>query len=110
MNESIVINEAMARSLGWDESVGRSFDITGETSGSRVVGVVKDFHYKSLREAIEPLAVYYAPRGAMMSIRFQGEEVAGVLEHVEEVWNRFETVYPFEYAFLDEQFEAFIPE
>jgi putative ABC transport system permease protein len=54
--DAIVINEAMARYLNWNDPIGKQFEIF-ETRKGKVVGVVKDFNFASLREAVQPLAV-----------------------------------------------------
>ena len=68
----VVINEAMVRSLGWENPIGKRLDIPGEIENASVIGVLKDFHYESFHHAIEPLVLYFAPRYENLSIRFQG--------------------------------------
>jgi putative ABC transport system permease protein len=72
-----------------------------------VIGVLKDFHFESLKSSIEPLAFYFAPRGATLSIRVAPENVSAALDHVESTWNTYDTAYPFSYSFLDEKFASF---
>jgi putative ABC transport system permease protein len=103
---AIVINQALARSLGWsdDEAVGRRLDAPGEVDGGTVIGVVRDFHYESLRRPIEPIFFYFAPRDAMLSVKVRADEVAAALAHLRSTWEAFDPAYPFEYTFLDEGF------
>jgi putative ABC transport system permease protein len=102
-----VINEALARSLGWDEPVGRRLDISGELTPGIVIGVVRDFHFQSMQLAIAPLAFYYAPRGANLSVRVTPEDLPGTLAFLQQTWERFDTAYPFTYSFLDQRFARF---
>ena len=101
---AVVINEALARSLGWDDPVGKRMDVPGEVEAGVVIGVVRDFHFSSLRQAIEPLFFYVAPRHATLSVRIRGEEVPGTLAFIRKTWEAFDPAYPFEYAFLDDSF------
>lgn len=105
---SVVVNEALVRSLGWtaDEAVGRRMDVGGEVERGTVIGVVRDFHVESLKRPIQPLLMYYAPRDAMLSVRLRADDLAATIASVEGVWTRFDPVYPFEYAFLDREFAA----
>ena len=103
-SSAVVINEAMARSLGWTESVGRRFDVSGELEGGTVIGVVEDFQMASMHQEIEPLVVVLQPRPYNVSVRIAGGESASALAHLRTTWERFETRYPFEYAFLDDAF------
>ena len=101
-SEGIVINEALAHRLGWDEPVGKQLDIPGEIEGSRVLGVLQDFHFESLHHPIEPLAFYFAPRYGNLSVRIAGGDLSEVLAFIGATWQQFEPAYPFEYTFLDE--------
>jgi putative ABC transport system permease protein len=104
-----IVNETMARQMNWDEPVGRSiFD-------GRVIGVVRDFHFSSLREPIGPVMLGLLsddPSGTaearrpfvqrMLIIRVSGADFAGTLRHIEAVLRRFDPANPFEYTLLDE--------
>ncbi|HUF11309.1 MAG TPA: ABC transporter permease [Rhodothermales bacterium] len=101
---AVVINEALARSLGWDDPVGKRLDVPGEVTEGTVIGVVKDFHFSSLRQVIEPLLFYVAPRHAELSLRISGEDIPSTLAYIRRSWETFDNAYPFEYKFLDEAF------
>jgi putative ABC transport system permease protein len=111
----IVINEALARSLGWDDPIddtvgdptGRRLDIVGELDGGEVIGVVADYRFQSIRQAIAPLAFYFAPRGGSLTVRVSPDAVASAVAHLEATWEKFEPRYPFAYTFLDESFARF---
>lgn len=101
----IVINESLARSLGWKQPIGKTMDVPGEVEHGRVIGVIKDFHMKSFHYPIEPLFLYYAPRHGNLSVRITTEDVPATIEFIRDAWRRFDSRYPFEYFFLDEQFD-----
>lgn len=101
---STIINEALAKSLGWGlEAVGKVINL-GQTR-TRVVGVVEDFHFASMRHQIEPIIIFYQP-GAhnTLSLKVDTDDLTGTLAYVEETWNDLNPDFPFEYIFFDEDF------
>jgi putative ABC transport system permease protein len=100
----IVINESLAKSLGWDDPIGKKLDVPGEVADGRVIGVIKDFHMKSLHFPIEPMLLYFAPRHGTLSVRITTQEIPATIDFLRQTWQRFDSRYPFEYYFLDERF------
>jgi len=99
-----VLNEAAAEAIGWAEPVGKKFTI-GDREGL-VIGVVKDFHYESLRQPIGPLVLHFGDQlYRMASLKIQPGQVPGTLKAVAATLQRFATDRPFEYYFLDETFD-----
>ncbi len=98
----VLINETAVRDLGWKDPVGRKF-----LGGSKeVIGVVKDFHYGSLHNKIGPMALFYDPAGAQISVRIRPgdlEKTIGVLRYV---FERHVRSQPFDFFFLDDAFNA----
>lgn len=103
----IVINQALAKSLGWDDPIGKRIDIPGEISDGQVIGVVKDFHTTSLHNAVEPLLFYQKDNGSFLSLRVEPSGINKTLNYIEETWQKFDPLYPVDYYFLDDHFEAF---
>ncbi|MFD2514930.1 ABC transporter permease [Pontibacter locisalis] len=101
---SVMINEATARHLNWENPVGKKIKI-GDTDVT-VIGIVKDFHYQSLHHKIDPLMIYPAEGWASyMTVRIAPENVRSTLSFVEEKWATFDQKHPMEYYFLDEHFD-----
>ena len=111
--QAYIINETAVRALGfgtpdkalgqeiiWDEWLNPDKLKTG-----KVVGVVKDFHFKSLHQKIEPFVMHVYP-GTFnrMTIRVRPGNIPATLAHLENTWKTFAPEYPFEYNFLDEYF------
>ena len=100
-----MINETATRALGWtpQEAVGKHFTHMG---GERtIIGVVKDFHMQSMHFPIEPLIILLSPNVMQyISARVQTEDLPETAASLERSLKRF-TPYPFEYQFLDEQFD-----
>lgn len=112
--ESIIINEAAAKKLGWiDNALGKELELfmsMDSLKKYKIVGVVKDYHFQSLHEKIEPLVLYNAhPFGGnfyRLSIRCKPENIQETLSFVQSKWREFDSKYPFEYVFLDDRYEA----
>ncbi|RRB02459.1 ABC transporter permease [Larkinella rosea] len=104
----IILNETAARLFGWNgKALGHTVtrqDREGISSTYRVVGVVKDFHFRSLHEKITPLVMVLAKTNGTMIVKVKTREVAGLLVSVKKQWDAFKLDQPFSYSFLDERF------
>jgi putative ABC transport system permease protein len=104
--EAVVINEAMARYLNWKEPVGKQFEIF-QTRKAKVIGVVKDFNFASLRETIQPLAIILNNNPLYLSVKLKGDLGHSALQAMGDEWKRMNSQYPFDYFFMDEQLSRF---
>jgi putative ABC transport system permease protein len=109
-----LINETAARRLGLANPVGQKLFISDEELQPTIIGVVKDFHIKSLHEAIEPLIIgaWKNPIRAIdyFSMQINASNVEATLAHIESVQTEFDPGTPLEYHFLDDQIELFYEE
>ncbi len=114
LQEAIIVNEATVRKLGWqDEALGKEIDALmsmTEMKTYRIIGVIKDYHFLSLHEEIQPLVLYNAnPYGGdyyRMSLRVRPENIQGTIGFLRSKWREFDSQYPLEFAFLDDQYDA----
>lgn len=104
--EAIVINEAMARYLNWNDPIGKQFEVYGERKG-RVIGMIRDFNSASLRENIQPLAIILKSNPMYLSVKFKNGDIQAALDHFSKTWRKFEPEHPFDYTFLEEQLNQF---
>ena len=104
--DAIVINEAMARFLNWNKPVGKQLEIYEARKG-RVIGVVKDFNYSSLRDAIQPLAIILTNNPLYLSIKLKAGSIPSSLRFIEAQWKQFDKEYPFDYFFLNEKLNRY---
>jgi len=111
-SEAIMINESMAKHLGWsnEEAIGKAIRSDGN---ERVIGVFADFHALSLHKPAGNfiLDMIQHPGGAAfltryMAVKVNTDDYDGVLKYMGVVWNDFAPTRPFEYAFLDEELDA----
>ncbi len=102
-----LINETAAAKLGWgEETLGKKIGFSREIMRP-IVGIVKDFHYRSLKQVIGPLAIYLRPRHDIyLSIKMNTDDVSSTLSYIEKTWNAFEKERSFEYFFVDENFDS----
>jgi putative ABC transport system permease protein len=105
---TIILNESAVKRVGWTptEAVGKRLILGGSDSAALVVGVVKNFNYKSLRSEIEPTVIVLNPNPvSQVSIRIRAGGEEGILRYIREQWERAFPEDQFEYAFLDARIE-----
>ncbi|MGH7598880.1 MAG: ABC transporter permease [bacterium] len=106
--DAFIINETAAARLGWkNDAVGKVLDFVNQRRG-RVIGVMKDFHMKSLHQKIEPLAIHLAfsmDPYINFVVRLSPQDIPAKLAFVEEKWRQVYPLHPFEYSFLDDDFD-----
>lgn len=105
---SILVNEAMVKHFGWDEPIGKRVKFPGDTSGNylEVVGVMKDFNQKSLYNPIAPLLLFFAANNNIIQLKMDGATIKASIGKVEGIWKKYFPQLPFEYKFLDEDFNS----
>jgi putative ABC transport system permease protein len=107
----IILNEAAVRALGYAkpaDAIGTrvNSDFREQTSKFEVVGVVKDFHFEDLHTAIAPYAILLNPNGgSYLVVHTRTASPAPILTALETAWKKIDPNEPFEYSFLDEDFQ-----
>jgi putative ABC transport system permease protein len=99
----ILLNETAVEALGWENPLGREM-ITQQGAKKEVIGVVKDFHIRSLKEKIGPLQILLDKRYATLSVRINGD-MDTALADIEKVYESFSPVYPFEYRLFEDIYD-----
>jgi putative ABC transport system permease protein len=107
--ESMVINEAAAKLYGYTDpakAVGRKFDQWGRKG--TIIGVVKDFNFRSLHQAVEPLTLRYGYPWILnrLSVSVKADNISQTLAGLKKTWDEVAPQRPFMYHFLDESFGA----
>ncbi len=104
-----LVNEAVVRLLKLrspQEAVGLPLAWAGWKKG-RIVGVVRDFHYRPLHHGIEPLVLHIRPMAFhYLYVRISPENIPATLQALESAWRRSMPTKPFEYVFLDDEFRS----
>ncbi len=100
---AVVLNEAAVKMLGWENDPLGHRLANGLGVDGKVIGVVKDFHFTSLHNTIEPMALQLLPhRKSYMLLKINVKNLKTTLKDVESQWQEFIGKYPSEYFFLDE--------
>ncbi len=103
--QAYIINESLAKEIGWENAIDKKLACCGSsTPMGKVVGVVKDFHFSSLKTIIEPMLLMYVPSFREISVKIAEGNIQRTLENIESVWEEIITDRPFEYSYLDEHF------
>lgn len=104
--QAIVINEAAAKILGYRtpaEAIGRNFSQDERTG--KIIGVLKNFHFQSLQETIQPLCMRINPKlTSMFTLKIQPSNISATIAAIESKWKTLVPERPFNYAFVDETF------
>lgn len=108
----MIINEAALKILGLSAEEALGLKMTDdlaveELRFSTIIGVVKNFHYESLRENIGALGLFLdrQPSG-MLAVRLNAGDFSSAIAKIEGIWNRFAPGQPFNYRFMDDSFNT----
>ncbi len=98
-----LLNESAVKRIGWKDPVGKQFDIIGR---GKVIGVVRDFNFKSLHNELGPAALTYYPLiFDNLLIRISPEKIPATMNFLKRKWDTLFPQYPFEYSFLSDDFQ-----
>ena len=108
---NFILNEAAVKAIGWKspaDAIGKNFAYDNEKG--KVIGVVADFHFESLRQEIVPMIFIYrstTPNNSnynALSVKIGGNNIPGAMATIEKAWRQFLPDMPYQYSFLDEKF------
>ncbi|MFD3001911.1 ABC transporter permease [Pontibacter toksunensis] len=113
-DQAFMINETAVRELGYgtpEKALGQTlfwprWDSPDSLKEGKIIGVVKDFHFKSLYDKMDPTVLQIYP-GAYykVAVKMESGNIAGSIDHVKGVWDEFSPDYPLEYIFMDDNFQ-----
>jgi putative ABC transport system permease protein len=106
IEDVFIANEAAVKLMGWGkEPVGKKLKFFHGERDGQVIGVVKNFNFASLHNAVEPLLILKArEEGGYLHLKIQGENLPETMKFIEQKWSGFDPNHPFEPFFLDERF------
>jgi putative ABC transport system permease protein len=104
---AVVINETAARQFGIDALEGGKYiRHSGDTRKMKVVGIVKDFNFETLKSSIKPMVMYlWTQANWDIAVRLSEGNPAAKIKLLEKIWKKFAPNSPFEYAFIDQNFD-----
>ncbi len=105
-SEGILLNEAAIKAMGMESPIGKRFKYWG--GDCKIIGVIKDFHYRPLHEEVEPLIMrigHARYRYLTIRIELENSNFSELLRFLEKKWGKYRPNHPFEFHFLDETIE-----
>jgi putative ABC transport system permease protein len=108
-SSAIIINETTAKVFGWgNNAIGKIIKHRGHgpEESYHVIGVVKDFHFKSLHERISPLVMTLKKNSGTLIIKTKTANTAGLIATIKKDWDQLYSESPFSYSFLDDRYNA----
>jgi len=104
LRSGYILNEAAVREIGWDDPIGKRLQVGEEGT---VIGVVKDFHFKSLHREIEPLILAVYPElFQSLAVHLQGNNLNRTIGFIKDRMTQHAPAQVFSFAFLDDQFNT----
>ncbi|HEV7380395.1 MAG TPA: ABC transporter permease, partial [Dyadobacter sp.] len=108
-SSAVIVNETAAAMLGLkdaavDHTISRN-DNEGKKTTYQIIGVVKDFHFKSLHEKITPLVMTLGGNSGNMIVKIKTEHSEMLLSKIKSLWGTYKTEQPFSYSFLDARYD-----
>ena len=110
---SVVINEAAAKQIGWDNPIGSMIRYPGGKMESyKVIGILEDFNLESLHSHIQPFALFsntsesYDTGVSYITLKIGGKNTRKIIETIQGKWENYQPDTPFEYSFLDDDLNA----
>jgi putative ABC transport system permease protein len=109
-SSAVIVNETAARQMGFEDFEGKAILSRVNSLKEKrleVIGILKDFNFQSLKTAIRPMVIVLGSEpNSEMAIRITPENTAEKVKLVETIWKKYAPQSPFEFTFLDENFDA----
>ena len=106
LNYAYVVNETAAKLFGLEDLDKASFRYWDYDEKGKIIGIVKDFHFRSLQTEIEPLVMRIKSEWSYVEmIKLNSTDLSQSITKINEIWAEFAPGYPFDYRFLDADFE-----
>jgi putative ABC transport system permease protein len=101
--QSVVVNEAFVKKAGWKNPIGKEINFEWKNQKMRVVGVVKNYHYASLKDTIKPLLMTQDPNYGLSTLflKLKGGNTVETVKKIERIFRKYVPYMPFEYQFED---------
>ncbi len=100
----ILVNEEALKTMGLKDPIGKKVGYANEEK--EIIGVVKNFHYGSLHDRLQPLFFRFFPNGRNVLVRIESSAQRDVIEKIKILYNKLNPEYPFDFTFLDDEYQA----
>jgi putative ABC transport system permease protein len=107
---AVIINEAAAKILAFNNPLNQPLYSPNDPSGKtfkqyHIIGVMKDFNYRSLKSEVKPLIIVDGEDRGAMAVQVRSGDISGLISQIKSKWTSFAPNQPFSYAFMDEEFD-----
>jgi putative ABC transport system permease protein len=102
-SSSLILNEAAIEAMHMKEPVGKTVRLFGKNV--QIIGVVKDFHFESMHEAIKPSYLFIVPQGGTLVAGIQNKNQNAIIGAIGHLYEKFNPGFPFTFNFLDEAYQ-----
>lgn len=105
---NLIVNEKFVELAGWDDPLQRKVRFSAEGPQYPVIGVAKNFHYNNPDKwALDPVVMFIFPTNYYnASIKIGSGDIQQTLGDIENLWNKYESRFPFDYFFVDQWFDS----
>ena len=100
---SIIVNESFVKEFQLEDPIGTEIDFLDIKP--QIIGIVKDFYYDSFHHKLEPSALWYADWNSNINIKISDQNQSETIKYIENIWNELSPQTPFEYEFLDANYD-----
>lgn len=100
----IIFNETAIRKMGLKDPVGQTVKLWGRDR--QIIGVVKDFHYESLYEELQPLLIQLVPQTPRIMVKMDGSHMNETIAAIRQLYEKRFPGFAFEYGFLEDDYQA----
>jgi len=101
--QSVIVNESFVKEAGWKDPIGKDINFEWKNQSYKVIGVIRDYHFASLKEQIKPLLLTQDPNYGLSTVYVKLDEtdIPETLKKIEQIFRRYVPLAPFEYKFED---------
>lgn len=107
----LIINEEAEKQLAFSNPLDQTLYMPGDAmvktmNKYHIIGVIKNFNFKSLRDNVTPLVLIYGHNQGALSIRISSANIPGIISRVKDKWQQVSPNQEFSYSFMDQDFDA----
>ncbi len=103
-SNTYIVNETYIRENNIDDPFSAKIKFTGEEEYSKIIGVIKDYHFQGVDRRIRPLIIGYGQSPNYAGILVSTTNLPSTLSSIEKLWGSVEPAHPIRYSFLSEDF------
>ena len=103
--EAVIVNEALVKKFGIEDPIGKTITYGGLSKERTIIGVVQNFHFRSLHHKIRPAVLPLSTYTGRLLVRIHPENVPGTIAFIKEQWEKIAPNHAFNFSFIDEDLD-----